>query len=30
MLPDKEEKFALRAGAFLFLFLNVQHGQHAV
>ena len=30
VLPDKGETFALRGGAFLFLFLNVQHGQHAV
>lgn len=30
VLPDKGETFALRVGAFLFLFLNVQHGQYAV
>ena len=30
VLPDKGENFTLRVGVFLFLFLNVQHGQYAV
>ena len=30
VLPDKRENFTLRVRVFLFLFLNVQHGQHAV